>query len=177
MAGERLLEYELLLVFFRPSSDDSAKRADKELELAALELATDDGATIFIGKVDTDTQKVAAKRSAGYESGRPSMDVFRRGKKLDIGPGRSDARSIVDFLRYLSAPISTKLVGAASRSMGAAQPAHWSSELQSRPAARFAFRLPSRSMPVSRWSASASTVGDSSWMILSNLVAAEILRA
>jgi hypothetical protein len=101
-----------LVVFFRSQSDPQMKQANKEVELAAAELATEEAAIAF-GMVDTDTQKVSAKKSSGYESGRPSLDIFRRGKKLDIGPSGSDARSVVDFLRHLLEPVSKKLVGAA----------------------------------------------------------------
>ena len=38
--------------------------------------------------------------------------VYRRGKQLKLGPNNGDARSIVTFVRYLTAPVSQKLNGA-----------------------------------------------------------------
>mmetsp|Transcript_4204 Transcript_4204/g.9226 ORF Transcript_4204/g.9226 Transcript_4204/m.9226 type:complete len:574 (-) Transcript_4204:164-1885(-) len=105
---ERLAEFELLLVFFRESGGQQTQQIDKEFELAATELSVSDEA-IFVGLVDLkdDKAKGAAKKAKVTQG--PVAKCFRRGKPLDLGPNGFDARSLVNFMRYLSAPVSKVL--------------------------------------------------------------------
>ena len=104
---ERLAEYELLLVAYR-DADPQNRQLDQEVELAAAELAISDEA-IFVGLIDLkdDTTKGAAKK--GHIRKGPQIKCFRRGKLLNFGPNSGDARSLVDFMRFLSAPVSRVL--------------------------------------------------------------------
>lgn len=101
-----------LLVYFRQGHDQQAKQIEKELELAGAELTSEDAA-IQLGKVDISEHKKAAKAAgidpADSDSGR--ILAWRRGKKLKLGPNGYDARSIVNFVRYLTAEVSKKLNG------------------------------------------------------------------
>ena len=108
---ERLLEYELLLVFFRKKDDHQMKQADKEVELAATELAVEEGA-LAIALADTESCPLAMKK-AKISKG-PTITVFRRGTPLSLGPNSLEARAIVNFMRYLAAPVSKKLEGSAA---------------------------------------------------------------
>ena len=104
---ERRMEYELLLVYFRDTQNQQEREMDKEIELAATELALDMEAAVHIGKIDL-VQSANASKYTGVTDG-PTIEVWRRGKKLRLGPQGGDARSVVNFVRYLSAPVSTKL--------------------------------------------------------------------
>ena len=108
---ERLQETELLMVFFREGvGGHKTKQMDKEVELAATELAGDESA-IAIGMVDLQAAKKAAKK-AGVTEG-PVFKVFRRGKPIKLGPPGADARSLVNFMRYLTSPVSKQLASTA----------------------------------------------------------------
>ena len=98
-----------LVVFYRERDDGQMKSADKEIELAATELTTDVEAAVAVALVDTKTCP-AAMRKGGIEKG-PAIAVFRRGKKLSLGPNSYEARSVVNFVRYLTSPVSRKLEG------------------------------------------------------------------
>ena len=101
---ERLAEYDLVMVYFREKGYAS-KQMDAEVELASSELSISDEA-IFIGKVDlSDAEAKGAAKKAKVTEG-PVIKCFRRGKPLPFGPNNGDARSIVSFMRYLSAPVS-----------------------------------------------------------------------
>lgn len=83
--------------------------ADKEIELAATELASDVESAVAVGLVDTRTCPKAMRR-AGFDHG-PAIAVFRRGKKLAMGPHSYEARAVVNFVRYLTSPVSRRLEG------------------------------------------------------------------
>jgi len=109
---ERLAEYELLLVLFRTRNMQS-QQLEKEIELAATELNNEDGA-MHVGLVDLDspTAKKAAKK-AGVTEG-PIIRTYRRGKPLSLGPNEGDARSLVNYMRYLASPVTQVLPNASA---------------------------------------------------------------
>ena len=108
---ERRMDSAHLLVFYRSGSDHQATQHDKEIELAASELASTEDDAITIGIVDTDEHKSAAK-AANLKPGkiRPTLEFFQRGKHMpDIKPYGGDARSIVNFMRIMAGPVSKEL--------------------------------------------------------------------
>ena len=105
-----------LLVHFRRANDQQAEQVDKEFELAASELVKDYDAAIHLGKVNLADHKKAAKLAGIDVNGDDGSRVvcFRRGKKLPLGPNGYDARSLVNFVRYLTGEVSKKLSGPAA---------------------------------------------------------------
>ena len=105
-----------LLVHFRRANDQQAEQVDKEFELAASELVKDYDAAIHLGKVNLADHKKAAKLAGIDVNGDDGSRVvcFRRGKKLPLGPNGYDARSLVNFVRYLTGEVSKKLGGPAA---------------------------------------------------------------
>lgn len=109
---ERRMEHELFVVLFRDKTEQQAKQMEKEFELAASDLVERSfSSAVALGMVDLTEAKGAAKK-AGVTEG-PVIEVWRRGKKLPLGPSSGDARSIVNFVSYLTAPVSKKLESSA----------------------------------------------------------------
>ena len=109
---ERRMDSSLLLVYYRPGSNHQALEHDKEVELAAGELARTEDDALTIGIIDTDTHKAAAMAAKinTKQEVRPQLQFFRRGKHMaDLRPYGGDARSIVNFMRTMAAPVSEKL--------------------------------------------------------------------
>mmetsp|Transcript_23093 Transcript_23093/g.58888 ORF Transcript_23093/g.58888 Transcript_23093/m.58888 type:complete len:569 (+) Transcript_23093:146-1852(+) len=110
--SDRLAEYELLLVLFRTKSYQDQQLV-KEVELAAAELS-DEAEAIYIGKVDLDNPNAKKAAKIADVSQGPVFKCFRRGKALGLGPAGGDARTLVNFMRYLSAPVSRWLANSTS---------------------------------------------------------------